>query len=151
VFDLRRRAKVVRKPLAILAFLSMALLATAALAQPVEDPPTGPEPRQYVMEEDHPLGRYIRPKYPFMKGPDEPPGDNPYLITEPLYPERRGTAYNQSVASSQGMTAVGSSSVSPSALTGPGAILAAPRGSGSARSSHQDARRGLKKVIRQLG
>jgi hypothetical protein len=136
----------VRKLLVTLAFvLSVALLTTAGLAQPVEDPPTGPPVNQYVMEEDHPLGRYIRPKYAFMSGPDEP-GDNPYLITEPLYPERRGTAYHQSAAG-----AAGAAAVSPSGVTGPGAILASPRATGSARSSHQDARRSLKKVIRQLG
>ena len=141
-----------RKLVATLAFvLSVALLSTAGFAQPVEDPPTGPPNQQYVMEEDHPLGRYIRPKYPFMSGPDDPTEENPYVITEPLYPERRGTAYTSSVASSQGLGAVGAPAVAPSGVTGPGAILASPRASGTARSSHQDARRSLKKVIRQLG
>jgi len=79
----------VRKLFATLAFvLSVALLASVGVAQPVEDPPTAPPTKQYVMEEDHPAGRYIRPKYPFMSGPDEPPEDNPYVITEPLFHEK---------------------------------------------------------------
>ena len=126
------------------------LLSTAAAAQPVEDPPLGPDMREYVLEVDDPRGIRIRAKYPSQTGPDEP-GHNPWVINEPLYPEQqRGSNVNTSIAASQGLSS-GGATATPTAMSGPGAILSAPRGSGSARSPHQDARRGLKKVIRQLG
>ena len=125
-------------------------LSTAAVAQPVENPPLGPDSKEYVLEVEDPKGIRIRAKYPFQWGPDEP-NDNPWVIQEPLYPEQqRENQVNTSIASSQGLNA-GGPGPTPTAMNGAGAILSAPRGSGSARSPHQDARRGLKKVIRQLG
>ena len=125
-------------------------LSTAAVAQPVENPPLGPDSKEYVLEVDDPRGMRIRAKYPFQSGPDEP-DDNPWVIQEPLYPEQqRVNNVNTSIAASQGLSSGGTGAV-PTAMNGAGAILSAPRGSGSARSPHQDARRGLKKVIRQLG
>jgi len=141
----------VRKLWGLLIFAALVgFLSTAAVAQPVEDPPLGPDLKEYVLEVDDPRGIRIRAKYPFESGPDEP-DDNPWVINEPLYPEQqRGNNINTSIASSQGLNS-GGAAVAPTAMTGAGAILSAPRGSGSARSPHQDARRGLKKVIRQLG
>ena len=139
-----------RKLLASSVFIVMVVLwASAAVAQAVEDPPLGPEPKQYALEVDDPRGIRIAAKYPYQSGPEDP-DTSPWVIQEPMQAERGGSNINTSLATSQGLN-TGGPSVSPSVMTGPGAILSAPRGSGSARSSHQDARRGLKKVIRQLG
>jgi hypothetical protein len=148
MLDWSWRAKVVRKLLALLvAVLVLSLLAPAAPAQPVEDPPTGPDPKHYVIDQDDPTkGRLFRMKYPFEYGPQE---ENPYTIKEPLYPERQSNMMANSVTGGAGVMAGGPQAM-PTAISGSGAILS-PRGSGSARSSHQDARRSLKKVIRQLG
>ena len=140
-----------RKLLAsLIVVMFVGLLVPSASAQAVEDPAANFDEKQYVINQDDPRGTRFRMKYPFEKGPDDP-NDNPWVITEPLYPERRGSNVNTSVASSQGLTsgATGAPMVAPNNMNGPGAILSG-RGS-SARSSHQDARRGVKKAIRDLG
>jgi hypothetical protein len=122
------------------------LLAPSAFPQLIEDPSAKFDERQALLDPDAPGATRFRLKYPHELGPED---ENPYVIQEPLYPEQqRGSNVNTSLASSRGLT-TGASAVAPSAMTGPGAILSG-RGSGSARSSHQDARRALKKVIRQL-
>ena len=140
-----------RKLWVLLIFVAMVgFLSTAAVAQVAEDPPRNPGAREYLFEVEDPISPWIRAKYPVRSGPDEP-NDDPWVINEPLYTEQqRGNNINTSIASSQGLNS-GGAAVAPTAMTGAGAILSAPRGSGSARSPHQDARRGLKKVIRQLG
>ena len=123
--------------------LSAALLATAALAQPYEVR----DPTRPVQEEDDPRATRLQLKYPTYDGPVDP--DNPYVIQVPLYPEQQRATYLSSVAGSPGIPSA-AGALSPAAVSGPGAVLAAPWGSGNARSSHQDARRSLKKLIRQL-
>jgi len=137
----------VKKLLALLVVVMfVGLLAPSAFAQLIEDPRAKFDERQALLDPDAPGATRFRLKYPYELGPED---ENPYVIQEPLYPERNGNNINTSLASSRGMT-TGAPAVAPSAMTGPGAVFSG-RGSGSARSSHQDARRALKKVIRQLG
>lgn len=133
------------RPVAFLVLaLWVALLAPAAVAQPYE----APDPDRPVSEEDDPTATRFRLKYPTYDGPVEP-SDSPYVIHEPLYAEQRSAGYNASVADSLGMTA-GAGPISPGTMSGPGAILVSPRGTETARSTHQEARRSLKKLIRML-
>jgi hypothetical protein len=127
----------------------MAVLATAAVAQAPVDAPTAHEGDHYITEVDRPYGTRFQLTTRYSEGPHEP-AENPYYITEPLTLEGRGTQVTTSLASSQGAVAAGSQAVTGDVM-GPGAIMSAGRGAGQASSSQQDARRSLKKLIKQLG
>jgi hypothetical protein len=124
--------------------LSVAVVAPAAVAEPME----APDSTRPVLEEDDPTATRLQLKYPTYDGPTEP-GESPYVITEPLYHEQRSAGYISSVANSRGMTA-GGGAVSPGTMSGPGAILVSQRGYEVTRSTHQETRKSLKKLIRQL-
>jgi hypothetical protein len=135
----------VNRPVALLVLLvSVSLLTPAVLAESYE----APDSKHSVIQEDDPTAKRLQLKYPTYDGPVEP-NENPYVIQQPLYPEQREAGYISSVADSRGLTS-GAGPISPGAMSGPGAILVSPRGTEAARSTHQEARRSLKKLIRIL-
>jgi hypothetical protein len=129
---------------ALVVVLFVGLLVPSVSAQVMEDPDTGnPNGTQYVVDQDHPRGMRIRAKYPFEQGPEDP-NSSPWVINQPLYPEGSSGTLHTSIISAPGPTATGSAGLMSSngaIFSGRGAITLSPR---------QEARRGLRKVIRDL-
>ena len=138
-----------KKLVVSLVFLLVAgVVVSTAVAQ------TGPRSsdlRNDLVHEDNRAGGHrIQAKYVWQEGPTNDLNENPYQIDEPFTPEGRGDRVTTSMASSQGHLSLGSQAISIDSI-GPGAVFSAPRGMGRASSSHQNARRGINRVIKQLG